>query len=282
MDIEKMQPILIGGRHAPGEESGLAPGANLMNIKVLGDDGTGTVEAAILGIEHVIELVEDARRRGLSYDVNMSWGTEDDGDPDNPLRVVLKRAAQAPLGLYAAAGNSGPNPGTIMLPASMPEVWAVGAVTLSPFGTIWNFSSRGPTRDGLAKPDLAFFGVDVLTASAAGDESFEIKSGTSFSCPAITGGATILMQVLNAYGLIPHEQLYARIEPSQFLPILVLMSKKPQGASLGKDNDYGVGIPFGDLILRTVSSATSPLSGVLEMMVPLMGVSMVAGIAGKV
>jgi hypothetical protein len=43
-----------------------------------------------------------------------------------------------------------------------------------------------------------------------------------------------------------------------------------------------VGIHFGGLILRTVSSATSPLSGVLEMMVPLMGVSMVAGIAGKV
>ena len=55
-----------GGRHAPGEESGAAPGAYLWNIKVLDDDGRATEEEVIMGIEHVIEMRKDGLARGLT------------------------------------------------------------------------------------------------------------------------------------------------------------------------------------------------------------------------
>lgn len=280
--------VAAGGRHAAGEECGLAPGAKLMNIKILNDDGYGTMENAILGIEHVQDLVEQAQNQGLSPDdpmypniINMSWGTEDDGDPDNPLRVALEEAAKSPLGLYASAGNTGPGAGTIMLPASMPEVWAAGAVTLSPFGLIWSASSRGPTLDGLVKPDLVFFGVNILTASGKGDNEFEVKSGTSFACPGAAGGGALLVQIFNAYGLIPNDQVYNRIEPENMLAMLALMCRKPEGSPVAKDNDYGVGHPFGDLILRVAGSTVNSTGEIVEMATPLLGIGLMAGLVSS-
>ena len=211
--------------------------------------------------------------------MNLSWGTEDDGDPDNPLRAAVEAAWETPIGIYAAAGNSGPNRQTIMLPASSPKVWAVGAMTFSPFN-VWSASSRGPTREGLVKPDVSFLGVDVVTAAARDDLGFEVKSGTSFAAPGIAGGACIFMQVMHAYGLITEEQLYAGYEPADMLPLLTFMSRKPEGYPAEKDNDTGVGMPFGDLILRVVRSGVNPASGILEATVPLMGIGMLGMMMG--
>ena len=58
--------VIAGGVHSPGEESGVAPGAHLINLKVLGDDGAGTDETVVMGIEEACELVERAWIEGLS------------------------------------------------------------------------------------------------------------------------------------------------------------------------------------------------------------------------
>lgn len=279
--------IIAGGRHAPGEECGVAPGADLMNIKVLGDDGSGTIEDAVLGIEHVIELSKDAQAKGLLPSdpmypqlISISWGTEDDGDPDNPLRLVIAEARKAPLGIYAAAGNGGPDSGTILLPASCPEVWAVGVVTFVPY-SVWPYSSRGPALDGTVKPDLVFYGVDILTAESGGDEVFGMKSGTSFSAPVICGGALVFMDILKAYGFRPPGDDYSKLGPAEMLPMLALMSRKPAGEPIGKDNTYGIGQPFGDLMIRGVSAGASPLGGILGMMPALILVGMMPGVMGE-
>ncbi|GAI71092.1 unnamed protein product, partial [marine sediment metagenome] len=46
--------VAAGGVH--GEDAGVAPGASLWNIKVLEDDGTGSEENVVLGLEHVMEM----------------------------------------------------------------------------------------------------------------------------------------------------------------------------------------------------------------------------------
>lgn len=76
--------LIAGGRPTPGEEQGVAPAAQLLNIKVLGDDGTGEEEDVVMGVEEAIE-------QGAKI-INMSFGTEDTGDPDSPVRVACRAA----------------------------------------------------------------------------------------------------------------------------------------------------------------------------------------------
>ena len=70
-----------------------------------------------------------------------------------------------------AAGNNGPNSGTINTPGINPNVITVGAVDDK--GTedtsddvIASFSSRGPTIDGLTKPDILGPGVNITSLSS--------------------------------------------------------------------------------------------------------------------
>ncbi|MDP2950678.1 MAG: S8 family serine peptidase [Chloroflexota bacterium] len=241
------------------------------------------MESVIMGIEHVIAKHEEAVAAGLPNEdpmypqaMNLSLGTPDDDDPDNPIRAAVLAAFQRPIGIYAAAGNGGPSPGTILLPASMEEVWATGAITLDPF-YIWPQSSRGPTREGLVKPDMVFYGVNILTASAKGDADFEVKAGTSFSSPLLAAGGGLWMEALNRAGLQTREQKYAGIHPRALLPLLALACRKPQDAPIAMDNAYGVGQPFGDLAGRLVSGAGAGAAGaMMEPVTQIMTFGMVA------
>lgn len=230
----------VGGRPLPGEEQGAAPGANIINIKVIGDDGKGNPEDLILGIDHLIGLhTEDSLHS--PYIVNMSLGVEDDGDVDNPIRVAIRKMTNLRIGIIAAAGNYGPAPSTIVIPAVDPNVLAVGAILSSPVQA-WGASSRGPTKEGLVKPDLVCFGVDTLTASSKSDDAFVIKSGTSFASPFIAGSVALWGEAIaRLYGFIPH--------PVEVFNLLLSGSRKPKGTPIEKDNTYGHGVPFGDLVI---------------------------------
>ncbi|MDP2959166.1 MAG: S8 family serine peptidase, partial [Longimicrobiales bacterium] len=252
--------MAAGGRHAQGEESGTAPGASLFNIKVLGDDGEGTLESVVLGLEHVMELRERAVAEGLPNEdplfpniVNMSWGAQDDGDPDSPIRVACRAAQEMGLGLVAAAGNAGPSPGTVTTPATDPAVLAVGALIFSPF-QVWDHSSRGPTREGLVKPDLVFYGVNILTASAKSDTAFELKAGTSFSAPAVAGVAAM-------GGEAALRVLRKRVSQEEAIQLLQSFMVKPQGAPSEKDNEYGYGLPFGTLMAQGLQGGLVGVAG---------------------
>lgn len=254
-----------GGRHSLNEESGGAPGAYLWNIKVLSDDGGATDEECVLALEHCIEKRKEAEAKGLSYEdpmfpnmINMSWGAPDDGDPDNPIRLACRAASEAGFCLMAAAGNYGPNPETVTLPATDELVGAVGAATFYPTD-VWQYSSRGPTKEGLVKPDYVFFGVRILTASCKADDAFVIKSGTSFACPFLVGmwscgqeafwrlygeRMTAMMTAEEVWGMI-HELGTTALAQ---MPITgVSLAAKPAGAPTEKDNDYGWGLPMGSL-----------------------------------
>lgn len=274
--------MAVGGQHAAGQEAGIAPGGKVMNFKVIGDDGQGTVESLILALDTIADMKTQSVDSGKTRDdpmfidaVNLSVGTEDDGDPNNPLRVAIKAITDAPepygSAVYAAAGNSGPGPGTILLPASMPEVYAIGVVTFSPL-TIWSYSSRGPAKDGTVKPDMCLFGVNIVTAGSAGDEAFEIKSGTSFSCPCVCAGALGLQMMFFKLGLLSEVRHKSVAEN---LPILQLFSVKPSDAEsqTAKDNTYGVGIPYGGRILQALTQGVGPMQ-IVSVMLPVMGMAM--------
>lgn len=235
----------------------MAPGANLINLKATDDEGNGTEESVIHALDRALQLWQEAEEEGLAFSdpmypniVNISLGSEDDGDPDNPVRIACHEIyAQAGnnLVLYAAAGNSGPNPGTILLPAACPDVWGIGAVTFEPF-QIWELSSRGPVAvDNLVKPDAVCPGVNILVASAAADDAYVVKAGTSFACPVAVGCICLLGELAQRYGLV--DQMLAMTR-QQWETFLFLIARKPEGAPVQKDDYYGYGMAMGDLVLR--------------------------------
>ena len=56
---------VAGGLHSLGEKAGVSPGASIISMKVISDEGLGSDESIILGIDRVCDLAEAARKKGL-------------------------------------------------------------------------------------------------------------------------------------------------------------------------------------------------------------------------
>jgi hypothetical protein len=106
--------------------------------------------------------------------------------------------------------------------------------------------------------------VDILTASGTGDDAFVVKTGTSFACPIGVGSICLLGELSQRYGLVDQMLAMTRQDWELFA---LLVSRKPEGAPLQKDNDYGLGMPMGDLVLRrfgvTAGVDTSSMFGAM-------------------
>ena len=277
--------VVAGGMHALGEKSGVSPGASIMNIKVISDEGLGSDESIILGIDKVCDLAEAARKKGLwptddlyPNVINLSLGGEDDGDDDNPVRVACRQASQDyGLDVVAAAGNSGPKMTTMMLPACEPEVIAVGAVETADELVVWEKSSRGPTVQGETKPDFVIWGTDLEMASHKNDEEYVAKSGTSFAAPMLSGLTGLLWESgRRAYG---EAWFFRWTEARQLAPYF---STKPANAPVKKDNAYGFGLPAMGTMLGQVAQTSAPADDMTSAMNMLMMMTMMTGMTGGI
>lgn len=143
---------------------GVAPNAKLYNVKVLGDDGSGSIQGIIKGIDWCIAEQVDI--------ISMSLGSSQ--DPGASLQNAMKRARAAGIIIVAASGNENTHCGW---PAAYPEVIAVGAVDQS-FGRA-GFSNFGEELD-IAAP-----GVDILSTYPG--NRYAKLSGTSMATPMVAG-----------------------------------------------------------------------------------------------
>jgi len=275
--------VVAGGMHALGEKAGVSPGASVINIKVINDEGIGNDQAIVLGIDRVCDLAEAARKKGLwptdeAYPnvINLSLGGEDDGDPDNPVRAACRQASiEYGLDVIAAAGNSGPKMTTVMLPACDPEVTAVGAIESAGELTVWEKSSRGPTVQGETKPDFVIWGTNLEMASNKADSEYVTKSGTSFAAPMLSGLTGLLWESgRRAYG---EAWQFRWKEARQFAPYF---STKPQSAPVNKDNTYGFGLPAMGTMLGQVAQANAQTPQGVETFPAFMMLAMMANIMG--
>ncbi|MFJ6083926.1 S8 family serine peptidase [Streptomyces sp. NPDC092369] len=183
------------GAKSNGKYKGVAPGAKLLNGKVLSDDGYGDDSQIIAGMEWAAEQGADV--------VNLSLGHPDTPEID-PLEAEVNKLSQEKGILFAiAAGNDGFfGDQTISSPSSAADAISVGMVDdkdkLDPD------SSRGPGFDGQIKPDVTAPGVEITAASAAGSliarevgekpPGYVTLSGTSMATPHVAGAAAILKQ----------------------------------------------------------------------------------------
>jgi len=259
--------VVAGGEHALGEKAGVSPGAKLFNIKVIDDSGVGDDESVIMGIDKVCELAQNARTKGLyptddMYPnvINISFGGEDDGDADNPVRVACRKASdEYGLDVVAAAGNFGPKITTITLPACEPEVIAVGAIETLGELVIWDQSSRGPTEQGETKPDFVMWGTDIEMASEKTDDGYVTKTGTSFAAPMLSGLTGLLWESgRRAYG---EGWSFRWVSARQVAPYFCT---KPQDAAVNKDNTYGFGLPAMGSMLGQMVTTVAPTQQMME------------------
>lgn len=153
----------VGGSGAAsgGKEKGVAPGATLLNGKVLNDGGSGATSWIIAGMQWAVDQKADV--------VSMSLGNPDELDCSDPMSQATQELARSSKDtlFVIAAGNSGPTLNTVSSPGCVPEVLTVGAVDSD--DETASFSSRSPVRrTHTLKPEIAAPGVDIKAAAAGG------------------------------------------------------------------------------------------------------------------
>ncbi|TWD80663.1 subtilisin family serine protease [Kribbella amoyensis] len=179
------------GAGANGTRKGVAPKADLLVGKVLGDDGYGYDSWIIAGMEW-------AAAEGAKV-VNMSLGGGATDGTDPLSQAVDDITAQTGTLFVVSAGNEGQDQ-SIGTPGAAASALTVGAVDRN--DQLADFSSRGPRLgdDGL-KPEITAPGVDIVAARAAGtamgapvDNLYTAASGTSMAAPHVAGAAALLAQ----------------------------------------------------------------------------------------
>ena len=216
-----MAGLIAGAGSATSGPTGTAPEASLLSVKVAGADGAADVSTVLAGLQWVVSFAD---RYGIRV-VNMSLGTDSTQSyEDDPLNYAVQRAWAAGIVVVVAAANTGPAPGSIAKPGDDPWVVTVGAVDSN--GTpglgddrVPDFSSRGPTRHGVAKPDVVAPGARVLSLRVPGStldrryppadttSPYRAGSGTSMATALVSGTAALALQANPA--LTPDELKHA-------------------------------------------------------------------------
>ena len=249
----------IVGTGVSGTQTGVAPGAQIMVLKVFhGEDNltevTMWVEAMQFAVEHGADVM------------NMSLGQP---LPDSSVKQMLRQACDNTLaaGVVAAvcAGNSrqiqmlAPVPYNIWSPGDCPPphlhedqtvnaggtscVICVGAVNNN--DVLGDFSSEGPatwsgvapyndypyssgssTNIGLIRPDVCAPGVNVKSLDFNTTNGYCLKSGTSMATPCVAG--TIALMLSKDHELTPEQ-------------IDEILERTAVPLSAHKSNDFGSG-----------------------------------------
>jgi subtilisin family serine protease len=135
---------------------GVAPQVSLLIARALDKDGAGSYGDVIAAIEWIVthKTIYNVKVLNLSIYAPISGPYWSD-----PLNQAVMRAWQAGITVVAAAGNGGPEAGTLTAPGNIPYLITVGAVksgryTESGQDELALYSSRGPTESAFVKPDL--------------------------------------------------------------------------------------------------------------------------------
>lgn len=138
--------------------------------------------------------------------------------------IAASTAASLGIVISKSMGNSGPAPASLSTPADAFDILAVGSVT--EFGTLSSFSSRGPTADGRTKPEVCARGQAVYLASTLSDNSYARGNGTSYAAPLI-GGLVCLVR-----------QARPDMTPLEVREAIIMTADRASSP----DNNYGWGI----------------------------------------
>lgn len=151
---------------------GIAPKTKIVPVKVLGNNGSGSINSIVEGIYWA------ADQREINF-LTMSLGSSG-SSPE--IEKSIDYAVSRGKIIFCAAGNSGPNT-DIMYPARYKNTIAIGAVDENLNRT--DFSCSGDSLDFLAP------GHNIM--GCVPKNSYSLMSGTSMSNPFAVGIASLLL-----------------------------------------------------------------------------------------
>jgi cerevisin len=172
---------------AAGAKFGVAQGANIIAVKVLGDDGTGSTGNTIAGMDWVIK---NHKKRKAEPDfvgslMSMSWGLAGISKSVNDAVLI---ASELGIHVSVAAGNDGVD-ACGSTPAlnggANSAVVTVGSIGIN--NNVSSFSNTGTCVDIYAP------GETILSTWNTGDTIVNYLSGTSMACPHVSGVMAYLM-----------------------------------------------------------------------------------------
>ncbi|MBC7420513.1 MAG: S8 family serine peptidase [Bdellovibrio sp.] len=201
--------------------SGVAPNAQIMALRFIGNEG-GTTAAAIKAIKYAV----DNGAKVLSN----SWGSEGE-DPaeateNQALQDAVQYAKDHDVLFIAAAGNSSKNNDTDdkkSFPASYTHDNIISVAAIDSADNIASFSNVGATSVDIAAP-----GVKIFSTTVGGKYSDTVIAllnatwdGTSMACPHVAGAAAL-------YWSAHPEKTYAQVRDA------ILGSAKSVPSAQGK------------------------------------------------
>jgi len=209
------------------------PSSNLVNSN---GDFEGSVRTAYSNLQYALNPDGDVSTSDDIPDVvNNSWGLADNSSQFNCnssiYRDVVASLNAVGVSVIFAAGNDGPNPGSVNFPAALSlndyVPLSVGATDAG--DVVSDFSGRGPSNCGngvqAIKPEVVAPGQQIRTTSLFG--RYSRISGTSFSTPYVAG---VLLLLKEAFPTLNGQKLQEA----------VIESAKDLGTA-GIDNAYGYG-----------------------------------------
>ena len=219
----------LGTGDASRVHMGTAPGAGLIDIKVLTDGGGTNSQFSLRGLQWMINNVNTDWGVNSTYTgiqiASMSYGSLGGGpllpnDPgDNGTSAesnLVNQATAAGIVCVVAIGNDGTN--RVPSPGSADGAITVGSVddnntVLRTDDVMSDFSNYGPRLSDNddddtdeQKPDVTSYGSNILSATYAAsfglpgtpatlaDNQYDSKSGTSMATPIASGVIAILLE----------------------------------------------------------------------------------------
>ncbi|KNC97871.1 uncharacterized protein SPPG_06864 [Spizellomyces punctatus DAOM BR117] len=160
-----------------GKTVGVARNVNLVSVKVIDNDGSGSASSVIMGLEWVTRQVTTSQTPSI---INMSIG----GSRSTALDMAVLNAVKAGITVVAAAGNDN-HDACLDSPANLMPVITVGALTQN--DTKASFSNYG-TCVKLFAP-----GAAIRSAWNQGPQSYQVLDGTSMASPHAAGAAAVCL-----------------------------------------------------------------------------------------
>jgi serine protease AprX len=270
--------------------AGLAPGANIVNLRALDANGASSDSAVIAAIDRAIALKNTYNIRVI----NLSLGRPVfESYALDPLCQAVEKAWKKGIVVVVAAGNNGRYQATngyatVGAPANDPYVVTVGA--MKPMGTtdrsddlIASYSSKGPTAlDHIVKPDLVAPGNLLVATETSGTALYKGEaanlvplsyymwagnsapsttyfslSGTSMAAGVVSGAVADLLQ---AHPTLTPDQVKARLmkSASKKFPQTSVAYEPTTGESFTSQYDlFTVGAGYLDLNAALASTDTA-------------------------
>jgi len=184
---------VIGSSNA--SYTGLAPGAELLAVRIADADGASSLTQLLQGLQWVNQHAEQYNITA----VNISLGTMEtfaaaDDTPDTPVYNAIEQQfaalKAADIVSVVGSGNAGSTTG-LSMPAITEDVISVAASTAD--DTLLAMSNRNDRLELLAP------GHSIT--STWKNDAYTAATGTSFAAPFVTGSAVIIREALQMAGL---------------------------------------------------------------------------------